>query len=213
MERPQIAEKQEAKRLIKLLTSWPSEQQRYWAPFLKTEAKTVSFYQVPRDCKVRVQNFLREVIQWWKLRISAEGSFYFTFPKILHRWNECEFSQQSLSLKKSWFWHSVMLHVQPMIKHYELRLVPNILILILAMPCCYWQSNNIYYIIIMVDSFGSTFHHLGNEVRTLPNAKKMKSRNLSNIYSSFVRLKKIKTIERFTVVTGIEAVNFFTEYL
>ena len=65
----------------------------------------------------------------------------------------------------------------------------------------------------MVDSFGSTFHHLGNEVRTLPNAKKMKSRNLSNIYSSFVRLKKkIKTKEGFTVVTGIEAVNFFTEY-
>ena len=65
----------------------------------------------------------------------------------------------------------------------------------------------------MVDSFGSTFHHLGSEVRTLPNAEKMKCRNLSNIYSSFVRLKKkIKTKEGFTVVTGIEAVNFFTEY-
>ena len=52
----------------------------------------------------------------------------------------------------------------------------------------------------MVDSFGSTFHHLGNEVRTLPNAKKMKSRNLSNIYSLFVLLNKIKTKEGFTVV-------------
>lgn len=43
-----------------------------------------------------------------------------------------------------------------------------------------------------MDSFGSTFYHLGSEVRTLFDAKKIKSRNLSKIYSSFILLEKRK---------------------